>query len=684
MWRPGAWNSGANAPARSSSPAPLYPNNNSPSPLPGRRPGSRPQLAHRTSSLSLSSSANASTTSLASSVRQQQQTFGLRRAATAPIPSGIRDPLDVLEGILGVQVKSGLEVDAGEDEAGREPDLEDLEDINFGTLSLEEFIQKEEQREAEAQELAARARKHSVNTLVDYEREQGKFVDLHRSIKACDEVLKSVESYLYAFQTDLGVVSAEIETLQNRSTNLNRRLDNRKNVEKAIGPVVEDIALSPRVIRKIVEGEVNDSWVKALKEADRKMKAIEVLDATKVKAAQDVKPELERLTHKAIERVRDFFVAKIKAIRVPGANAQIIQQQGFIRYKELFLFMATHHAQLAEEIGQAYINTMRWYYLSHFQRYNAALQKLKLHTMDKHDTVGQDEPARRNNLLPSLKSVPAASYDPFNIGRRIDTLKNRTAPIMTSHQAEEDRTTHYPEVYFRHFNAALVENACAEYLFITDFFSHKTYDQASAMFSAIFSPTFALAQTVTKHLIDATLDCHGVLLCVRLNQYSAFEMQKRRVPAADAYINATSMLLWPRFQIVMDAHCESLRKSSLVGSGSGRSQLSALGLAATNTAKQSAAPHFLTQRFACFVQGILALSSEAGDDEPVANSLGRLRGDFEAFLTKLSAGIGEKGKRERFLFNNYSLVLTIISDTEGKLAAEQKAHFDALKKAYEA
>lgn len=64
-------------------------------------------------------------------------------------------------------MKSGLEGDAGEEETGREPDIVDLEDINFGALSLEEFVQKEEQREAEAQELAARARKHSVNTLVD-------------------------------------------------------------------------------------------------------------------------------------------------------------------------------------------------------------------------------------------------------------------------------------------------------------------------------------------------------------------------------------------------------------------------------------------------------------------------------------------------------------------------------------
>lgn len=69
-------------------------------------------------------------------------------------------------------------------------------------------------------------------------------------------------------------------------------------MEKILGPVVEDVALSPSVIRRIVEGEVNDSWVKALKEADRKMKSIEALDPSKVKATQDVKPELGRLTHK--------------------------------------------------------------------------------------------------------------------------------------------------------------------------------------------------------------------------------------------------------------------------------------------------------------------------------------------------------------------------------------------------
>ncbi|PWW74393.1 Vps52-domain-containing protein [Tuber magnatum] len=700
MWRPGQWSTPAgNTPTNTPPPGALphhhhqnpHFNNRpySPSPLPGGIGTSsrRPQLTPRASSLSLASGAGTSTAGSPASLRGQHNIggsggggAGKRAVSGGPPSAGVRHPLDVLEEILGAQVKLLVEEeeDAIGDGGSWEPEVEDAEGIEFGEGGLEEFLKCEEGREVQAREIKSRARAYSAHSIDEYEREKGKFQDLHRSIKACDEVLRSVESYLYSFQTDLGVVSAEIETLQNRSTMLNRRLENRRGVEKLLGPVVEDVALSPNVVKRIIDGDVNDSWMKGLQEVDAKMKAIATLDTKKVRATKDVKPELERLEHKAIERVRDFFVARIKAIRVPGANAQVIQQSGFLRYKALFQFMANHHVQLADEIGQAYTNTMRWYYLSHFTRYHKSLEKLRLHVMDRHDVVGQEEPARRHNLIPSLKSSVPPSYDAFNIGRRIDTLKNRTAPILTASQAEEDRTYHYPEIPFRHFNAALIENASSEYSFITEFFSHKTYDQASTMFHQIFDSTFTLGQTFTKSLIDSTLDCLGVLLCVRLNQYSAFEMQKRRIPAADAYINATNMLLWPRFQITMDVHCESLRRTT---TSTGRGGAGGVG-GGLSAKQQSTAPHFLTQRFAGFMNGILTLSAEAGDDEPVSNSLGRLRSDFEAFLTKLSAAVTDAKKRERFLFNNYSLVLAVIGDTEGKMASEQKTHFEMLRKAF--
>lgn len=363
-------------------------------------------------------------------------------------------------------------------------------------------------------------------------------------------------------------------------------------------------------------------------------------------------------------------------------NAQYIQQHHLVKYKDLYSFLTRSHPILSEEITQAYVNTMRWYYLSNFTRYSQALEKLKLHASDLNNVLGGDPSTQRGGTGPGGRGI---SHDPFTIGRRIDVLKTGNPIAISSYIAEEDKSVHGFEVPFRHFNLALVDNVSAEYSFLTEMFSVRSYQQISRKASEIFEPVFALGQTVTKQLIENSTDCLGVLLCVRLNQRAAFELQRRKVPVAESYINGINMQLWPRFQKIMDLHCDSLKR---LASGAARSSVSALSL--TDDSKQSSAPHFLTQRFGQLLHGILSLSSEGGDDEPVSISLGRLRGEFDALLTKLSRGSGDPKRRERFLYNNYSLILTIISvrcvppldryllttvdrqDTDGKLAAEQK------------
>jgi len=115
--------------------------------------------------------------------------------------------------------------------------------------------------------------------------------------QACDDVLKSVEVSLSNFQKDLGNVSAEIETLQSRSTALNTRLENRKVVEKILGPAVEDISIAPTVVKKIAEGAIDHDWVKALDILEKRSRAIESKSkgSEKVLAIGDVKPLLEDL-----------------------------------------------------------------------------------------------------------------------------------------------------------------------------------------------------------------------------------------------------------------------------------------------------------------------------------------------------------------------------------------------------
>ncbi|KAI5302390.1 hypothetical protein KEM56_000734, partial [Ascosphaera pollenicola] len=519
-----------------------------------------------------------------------------------------------------------------------------------------------------------------------------RFQALHDAIASADTVLQSVESYLVSFQTDLGHVSAEIETLQSRSTTLNSQLENRRNLERLLGPAVQNIIVSPASVHAITNGPVDGVFVKALAELEDRARYIAEVgkkgaDAgasaagesnegrNAIKAIEDVKPLIEELRLKAVERIRDYLVAQIKTLRSPNVNAQLLQQNALIRHKEIFAFLHRNHAQLAADLTQAYVNTMRWYFSSLFQRYIQAMEGIKLFPFDRNDLIGVDPAAAQKSVFQTPRLT---THDPFTLGRRIDILRTHNNMAISSQLAESDKTQHGIEVPFRNLTLALIDNISAEYAFLSDFFAPSlTFHQISRRATEMFEPVLTSGKVLVKTLIEKSMDCLGILLCVRLNQHFAFELQRRRCPVADGWINGVNMMLWPRFQIVMDMHCDSLRKatagvatsnsrgaslaSSLLPSGGGGGSGHAGGSADVMAA--STAPHLFTQRFGQFLQGVLMLSSEAGDDEPVSVSLVRLRGEFDALVGKLSKACagGDGKRRERFLVINYSLVLTIIS-----------------------
>ncbi|OTA97260.1 hypothetical protein M434DRAFT_391975 [Hypoxylon sp. CO27-5] len=663
---------------QSTSPAPSQPGSRPYSPAPRRTPSGlgpyitsqqRPGLTPRSSSLSLASTESSASSFLASSRRANGST--LKESST--IYSG-PDPVEILNKLLGDEKKQAASATRSAADSVSSISAEDLQlEFDFGGLSVRELALSEEPPILDG------ASVYRPQAAEEYERDKAKFEDLHRSIRACDEVLSSVETNLTSFRNDLATVSADIETLQARSTTLNVRLENRKAVEKGLGPVVEEISVSPAIVSKIADDHIDESWVKVVAEIDKRATAHKksTSNAQGSKGLQDLGPLLEKLVLKAIERIRDFLVAQIKALRSPHINAQIIQQQNFLKFKDLFSFLHKHHSTLADEICLAYMNTMRWYYANQFTRYENALRKIKLHSLDKTDVLGNEDTSRKGTVLSSSK-IAGPPHDAFNLGRRIDLLKTHNQSALSSYLAEEDQSTHYLEVPFRNFNLALIDNATAEYTFLASFFSPAlSYSTISRHFTYIFEPTFQLGHTLTKTLIADTYDAIGVLLAVRLNQHFQFELQRRKVPAADGYLNGTAMLLWPRLQFIMNAHCESVR--TLTTALPTRPPTSK-----TEQGKLSAAPHVCTQRFGQLLHGVLALSTEAGDDEPVVTSLRRLRSEMEAFLTRYSTAFGnDRRKRERFLYNNYSLILTIISDTHGKLAEEEQEHFEGLKTAFQ-
>lgn len=171
-----------------------------------------------------------------------------------------------------------------------------VESIDFDGLSLEEFattLDPTATRKSLGSEISAQ-------TIHQFEQERDKFQDLHTSISGCDDVSRSVELYLNDFQTELGAVSAEIETLQTRSSQLNAMLENRRNVEKLLGPAVEEISVSPKAIRTIAEGPMDENWVRALNEIDARTTSIEAkaISSAGMKAIEDVRPLLTDLKNR--------------------------------------------------------------------------------------------------------------------------------------------------------------------------------------------------------------------------------------------------------------------------------------------------------------------------------------------------------------------------------------------------
>ncbi|KAK9238815.1 Sac2 family-domain-containing protein [Lipomyces kononenkoae] len=551
------------------------------------------------------------------------------------------------------------------------------------------------------------------NMAVEYEEEIERFKDLHASIQKCDAVLASVEDYLSHFQHDLGLLSSEIETLQNRSIFLNRRLENRKELESRLSGLIEDLFIPPHVIRNIVEGEICSQWISTIEILSTRLKRMELFKAeiknldSSVALIDEIEPVLRMLADKAVERIRDFFAEKIKSLRAPNVNAQVILYNVFLKFRQLYAFLAYVNRQLADDIAHAYANTMRWYYQSNFSRYIKALEKLKVQSLDRSVLLGSTETSR---ILPSSRTpFSNSTRDPLILGRRINIVFSTDSSVMMESMAEQNTDVQWMEIGFRSLNLALMDNVCAEYLFIVDFFTFKSPDQQSQLFQDIFQPTFLLGEHYIQKLLEVTAyDAFGVLLCIRIIQLLAFELQRRKVPVMEAYCNRLKMILWPRFQLIMDAHADNLRKLSgrsaassdesrrIAGAASVTSSaISGLSSILSSSPISSVLPHPVTQKFANFLNGILELSPEEIEWEPVSISVVRLRNEFEAVLTKISSKITAGGGgtpeqqrqqnstlRERFLYNNYVLVYTIISDAEGKLADQERAHFKNLTDAY--
>ncbi|KAI9095927.1 Sac2 family-domain-containing protein [Phlyctochytrium arcticum] len=505
-----------------------------------------------------------------------------------------------------------------------------------------------------AQELNALEHRH----ILKYAIHSGQFLNLHDQIQTCDTLLENMEATMNDFQCNLGNISSEIEILQKQSQSMSIRLKNRNSIQQNLNEVLEGVVISPDLIRKICEGEVNEFFLAHLAELTKKMAFVKSQQGRHIRALKEVGPEMERLRLKAAEKSREFLAKWIEALKAANTNIAIIQQNILLKYKVLYVFLLERYSEAAAEIRSLYLTTVGNYYYSSFEKYVKGLQKLQMVIADRTDLIAVEENTHKRALstLPGIfgsKALAKEKSNVYSLGDRLQVLDKSDSGIILTHIAEEQNVKFPFEAIFKSTSRLLMDNACSEYIFDLDFFvaskkavnAKKEGGNAATLYHDLFDATLKLLSAFIKNIVDLSFDAVGILLCIRLNNQNIHVMQKRRVPCLENFTNAVNMMLWPRFQAIMDLHIDSLKKAT----------------AKSLLPSKDVHPIFITRRYAEFSASILTLN-HGYDDALLSNSLLRLRNEVEGLLVRLCIEFSDKKRRLVFLINNYDLVITILNE----------------------
>ncbi|KAL6535643.1 Vacuolar protein sorting-associated protein 52 [Orobanche minor] len=513
-------------------------------------------------------------------------------------------------------------------------------------------------------------RQIELDSIEDYIKESDNLVSLHDQIHDCDTILSQMEKLLSGFQVEIGSISSDIKVLQEKSLNMGLKLKNRKAAESKLAKFVEDIIVPPRMIDIIVDGELNEEYMRTLEILSKKLKFVEADAMVKTSTAlNDVQPELEKLRQKAVSKVFDFLVQKLNALRKPKTNVQILQQSVLLKYKYVISFLKDHGKEVYHDVRAAYIDTMNKVLSTKLRAYIQALEKLQLDIATSSDLIGVDT---RNTSLFLRGREPLKNRSAvFALGERINILKEIDESALIPHIAEASSKKYPYEVLFRSLHKLLMDTAASEYLFCDEFFGEQS------MFYDIFAGPFSVIDEHLNTVLPNCFDAIGLMLMIRIiyqhQMKTVFEydelvesvpsliMSRRRIPCLDSYLDKVNISLWPRFKMVFDLHLNSLRNANV-----------------RTLWEDDVHTHYVMRRYAEFTASLIQLNIDYGDGQLELN-LERLRMAVDDLLVKLAKLFQKPKLQTVFLINNYDMTIAVLKEAVPE-GGKIQMHFEELLK----
>ncbi|KAB0798131.1 hypothetical protein PPYR_09124 [Photinus pyralis] len=476
-------------------------------------------------------------------------------------------------------------------------------------------------------------------SIQDYIKESQNIASLHNQISACDQILERMEFMLLDFQNDLGSISSEILSLQRKSVSMSQELANRQAVRGQLSQFIDDMVVPESLITGVLDCNITDKdFLTHLQILNHKLSFVKEQSFKESKSCLDVKDILEKLKIKAMSKIRSYLLEQVYKFRKPMTNYQV-PQNVLLKHKFFYEFVLSNERNVAQEICNEYVDTMSKVYFSYFKSYCGRIMKLQYEECaTKDDLMGIEDTASRGLFhKTSLKHKTTV----FSIGNRGSVLAQQLEePIIVPHAQMKNR---YPfEALFRSEQYAMVDNACREYLFVSEFFMVRG-PQALDLFNYIMGKTIGL---LTKNLETFVAECYDMIalfLCFHLILRYQLMCHKRCVPALDKYWENLQAIILPRFEQVFRLNINSIRDCD------------------PTKFNREMGPHYITRRYAEFSAALVGIS-ENFPNELVNKLLAELQEEVELFILRMAAIFPQRKEQLIYLINNYDMVLNIIME----------------------
>ncbi|EGC31732.1 hypothetical protein DICPUDRAFT_50009 [Dictyostelium purpureum] len=495
-----------------------------------------------------------------------------------------------------------------------------------------------------------------VNT---YYEQANNLVELHQYIKTNKDILNRVGESFDSSIEELSDLIKDMPDNHVASLQISKSLENRIDTRE-----------------EIFKLDVNEEYIKNIKELQDRIKNLDSLMQTKAKFIEDIAYEIDLLKKKASRSVRDFLLKLIIGLRKPRTNIQILQQSKLFKYSPLNQFIYHNSPSSAVEIKNLYIETVSRTFHNYFKNYLTNLTKVFHQVTLKSDVIGYLEQVK-GYFGASTKSVELNKASAFNLYisglpsdiwtsiksevitqipdklSRIDILERcLDAPLIIPHAAIRNNKKYPFEQIYRSMNILLLDTICSEYLFNRQWFAKPLLaNSPDALIPSIFDKIFQLFLDNLNSFVSFTFDCLALLLCLQINKILIQLLQDRklwdRISCVRLYFQKIDVLIWDRFSEAFKRNIDSLKNA----------------LNSKENYPTDLRPHIYTRRFSEFYSSLCIILSTF--DEPrVTAWMAVLRSSMERLLTHYSNNCFNNDTKLKsiFLINNYDIIITVFSE----------------------